>query len=239
MSDDVFPRRNLPAASEPWGRKHDDVVRSLGRRVSNLELSAQGNNRANAGQLGVIGRQLETISQQQDQLSAQQDQLTAQQTLLQSQVTELGQRSSHSVEPANLQLIRGGSAGQSGPVTRTVSLPAPQGGGRTATVFGSGTVAWTGSSTSFPQIGDSVSVGIEFRQSGTRKWFDIGNASSNSIFTFTGGETFSIVVPVRVPAGGSSWDLRMWVARTSSGGQANAGARLEGMNFTIVYGDKY
>lgn len=246
MSEDVFPRRNLPNAAEPWGRKHDDVVRAHGRRITNLELSTRGNNRANAGQLGVIGRQLEALALQQDQLSAQQgqlstqqDQLSDQQTLLQSQVTELNQRSTHSTSPANLQLIRGGSSGQSGPVTRVVSLPAPQGGRRSATIFGSGSVVWTGTSTTFPQIGDTVSVGIEFRQSGSRRWFDLNSASSDSMFTFTGSETFSVAVPVQVPVGGSTWDLRMWVARTSSGGQANAGARLEGMNFTIVYGDKY
>ena len=238
MSEDVFPRRNLPAAAEPWGRKLEDVTRSQGRYIANLELSSQGNNRSNAGQLGVIGRQLETLSAQQDQLSNQQDQLSTQQGTLSAQVTELNQRFTSATNPANLQLIRGGSAGESGPVTRGISFPAPQGGRRTATVFGSGTVVWTGSSTG-SGIADSVTVGLEFRQSGSRRWFDTEQATSAQFFTFSGSNTFSIVVPVQVPAAGSTWDIRMWVGRTSSGGQANAGARLEGMNFTIVYGDKY
>lgn len=125
MSDDVFPRRNLPAASEPWGRKHDDVVRSLGRRVSNLELSAQGNNRANAGQLGVIGRQLETIALQQDQLASQQLQLSSQQTLLQSQVTELQNRKTVTASPANLSVSGNATTPPLPVATRTFTLPAP------------------------------------------------------------------------------------------------------------------
>lgn len=231
MSEDVFPRRNLPAAAEPWGRKHDEVVRMLVRKYESLRLDAQGNNRAAAGQMGVVGRQIDTLAEQQQVLSDQQIQLN-------EQVLELNQRSSTSTAPANLQLIHGGSSGESGPVTRQVSLPEPQGGRRTATIFGSGTIAWTGSNTG-SGIADVVTVGLEFRQSGTRRWFSTERVESSSMFTFSGDPTFSVVIPVRVPSGGSTWDIRMWVGRTSSGGQSNAGARLENMNFTIVYGDKY
>lgn len=132
MSEDVFPRRNLPNAAEPWGRKHDDVVRAHGRRITNLELSTQGNNRANAGQLGVIGRQLETLSLQQDQLSAQQgqlstqqDQLSDQQTLLQSQVTELQNRKTVTASPANLSVSGSATIPPLPVATRTFTLPAP------------------------------------------------------------------------------------------------------------------
>lgn len=239
MSEDVFPRRNLPSAAEPWGRKIDEVVRLQGRGISNLELSTQSNNRANAGQLGVIGRQIEVLSAQQDQLTAQQGTLSTQQVTLTAQVTELNQRSTTSTAPANLQLIRGGSAGESGPVARTVTLPAPQGGRRNAVIYGSGSVAWTGSSTSFPAISDSVTAGVEFRVGGVRKWFGTFQISSDAVFSFQSAPSFSVVIPVQVPAEGESYDLRLWVARTSSGGQSNAGARLEGMTFTIAYGDKY
>lgn len=225
MSEDVFPRRNLPAASEPWGRKHDEVVRLQGRRLAALELASQSANRANAGQLGLLGRQVQEIADQQDALAIQ--------------VSELNQRYSASVTPANLQLIRGSSAGESGPVSRAIDLPGPLAGRRTATIFGSGTVAWTGTITGTGVIADGVTVGMEVRQSGTRRWFDTAAASSASFFTFSTNETFSAVIPVQVPAGGSTWDIRMWVGKTSSGGQTNAGARLENMNFSIVYGDSY
>lgn len=238
MSEDVFPRRNLPSSAEPWGRKHDEVVRAHGRKIENLELSALGSNRATAGQLGQVGRQLEMLSLQQGQLSSQQSTLSTQQTTLSAQVLELGQRFTASTAPANIQLIRGASSGESGPVSRTISLPAPEGGRRTATIFGSGSVVWTGSSTG-SGIADTVQVGLEFRQSGTRRWFDMTQADSSAWFTFSGSRTFSVAIPVNVPADGSTWDIRMWVGKTASGGQANAGARLESMNFTIVYGDKY
>lgn len=78
MTLDVFPRRNLPAAAEPWGRKHDEVVRQLVRNYENLKLATQGDNRANAGQMGVVGRQIETLSEQQEILSSQQSELNAQ-----------------------------------------------------------------------------------------------------------------------------------------------------------------
>lgn len=69
MSEDVFPRRNLPADAEPWGRKQDDVTRSQGRRITALELASQSNNRSNAGQLGVIGRQLDALEAQQVEIT--------------------------------------------------------------------------------------------------------------------------------------------------------------------------
>lgn len=89
MIEDVFPRRNLPAAAEPWGRKHDEVVRQLVRNYENLKLATQGDNRANAGQMGVVGRQIETLSNQQQTLASQQDTLSNQQSELNSQVVAL------------------------------------------------------------------------------------------------------------------------------------------------------
>lgn len=64
----MFPRRNLPSVSEPWGRKIDEVVRSQGRDIENLKLATLSDNRSNAGQLGVVGRQIEAISAQQAQI---------------------------------------------------------------------------------------------------------------------------------------------------------------------------
>ena len=209
MANDVFPPHNLNPDSVPWGRTIQDRVRSQGYSLDNLIISSAGDNRAIAGQMGALGRQIE----------------------------DLTQRRATATFPADLELIKGGTSGEIGPIARTLDLPAPQGGARTATIFGSGSVVWTGTSTG-SGIADSVTTGIEVRQEGTRIWFDMFEASSASMFTFSGSRTFSVVAPVVVPSGGSSWDLRLWVGRTSSGGQANAGARLSAMNFTVVYGDK-
>lgn len=89
MTLDVFPRRNLPAAAEPWGRKHDEVVRQLVRNFENLKLATHGDNRATAGQMGVVGRQLETLAEQQQELSDQQVQLNTQVSTLDGVVSQL------------------------------------------------------------------------------------------------------------------------------------------------------
>lgn len=209
MANDVFPPHNLNPDSVPWGRSIQDRVRSQGYSLDNLIISSAGDNRAIAGQMGALGRQIE----------------------------DLTQRRTTATFPADLELIKGGTSGEIGPIARALSIAAPQGGARTATIFGSGSVVWTGTSTG-GGIADSVTSGIEVRQSGNRIWFDRVEASSAAMFTFSGSRTFSVVVPVVVPEGGSSWDLRLWVGRTSSGGQANAGVRLSNMNFTVVYGDK-
>ena len=209
MANDVFPPHNLNPDSVPWGRDVQDKVRRQGYLLDNLITSSAGDNRAIAGQMGALGRQIE----------------------------DLTQRRTTATFPTDLTLIKGGTSGEVGPSTRVLNIEAPQGGSRSATLFGSGSVIWTGTSTG-SGIADSVTAGIEVRQSGTRKWFDMVDASSAAMFTFSGSRTFSVVAPVVVPAGGSTWDLRLWVGRTSSGGQANAGVNLSGMNFTIVYGDK-
>lgn len=209
MANDVFPPHNLNPDSVRWARDVQDKVRNTSYSLDNLIVSSAGDNRAIAGQMGALGRQIQDLSE----------------------------RRTTATFPGDLELIKGGTSGEVGPIARTLDIPAPEGGSRTATLFGSGSVVWTGVS-SGAGIADSVTSGIEVRQSGGRIWFDMVEASSASMFTFSGSRTFSVVVPVVVPPGGSSWDLRLWVGRTSSGGQANAGVRLSNMNFTIVYGDK-
>lgn len=220
---DVFPRRDLPGTSENWGRHVEDRI-VLGER-SEIQLSQKVDNGllANEGQLATISNQLNDIYDQQ--------------VILAGTVTELSNRSTHSDAPSNLQIIHGGTTGSSGPNDRTVSLPAPAGSQRSAMILGSGSVAWTGTATGPLDVGDLVYVGIEFRQDTVRKWYVNTTASSTQRFAWEGSNTFSMVIPVVVPLAGSAFDLRMWVGRTSSGGQANAGARLEGMQFTIIYGD--
>lgn len=198
-----------------------------------------------SNQLGALSRQVADIQRptgtERDQslLKLQQavTDIQGQQATLAAQQADLLARATFSTTPAGLTLIHGGSVGESGPVARTITLPPPVGSARSAVIYGSGSVAWTGTSTTGLQIGDSVTVGIEFRQNANRIWFDNTQASSLQMFTFQAFPTFSVVIPVTVSPSGSVFDLRMWVARTSSGGQAQAGARLEGMSFTISYGD--
>lgn len=212
----IFPPRYLPGLSDKWGRDVETRVNAVDKRLTMIEQNSNNSDRSTSGQLAITARQLNGLVEQVDELSA---------------------RRTYSTTPADLQLIHGPNAGESGPVSRTVAFPAPTGGTRQAIIFGSGSVAWTGTSTS-GGIGDSVTVGLEFRQSGTRRWYDNTQAGSALMFTFMGSDTFSIATPVVVPSGGSTYDIRMWVGKSSSGGQANAGARLENMNFSIVYGDK-
>lgn len=214
---DVFPLPNLSDASTPWARKLTEAVRSVGYEVNRHGQLINGNSRASSAQLGLVSRQLEQIA---------------------TQVTELQNRSTSSTKPADIQLIRGTTAGTTGPVTRAVSLPAPNGGARNAIIYGSGSVTWTGTTTSYPAVADAVTAGVEFRVNGSRVWFGEYNVGSNNMFSFQASPSFSVVVPVQASDSGDTYDLRMWVARTSSGGQSNAGARLENMNFTISYGDK-
>lgn len=223
MDSFAYPQRNLPGRAEDWGRAVEAQQRNLSKEVRQVSQAWENSARATGGQLAVISTQIDTVTAQQAELSAT--------------VEDLSARSSHSASPANLQLILGPSSGEAGPVSRSVTLPPPVDASRNAIVVGGGTVAWTGTSTG-GGIGDSVQVGIEFRQDGNRKWFDLANASSASFFTFSGTETFNLVTPLVIPASGATFDVRMWVGASSSNGQTNRGARLENMFFTIIYGDK-
>lgn len=224
MTEKIFPPRSLPGPAESWGRAVETRINLSDKDLTQLSQSLNNSQRAMGGQLAVISEQLDTLTRQQGEIV--------------QTVSELTYRSSHSSAPASLTLIRGATAGESGPASRDVDLPGPEGGRRNAIIVGSGSVAWTGTSTG-SGIGDSVTVGIEFRQAGVRVWYDNSSASSSQQFSFMGSDTFNLVVPVRVPASGSAFDLRMWVGSSSSGGQANRGARLENMNFSIIYGDNY
>lgn len=224
MAEFVYPARNLPEMAEVWGRAVEarDLVKS--KEITQLAQSLNNSQRATGGQLAVISEQLDAVVLQQAEIV--------------QTVSELSARSSHSTTPAALTLILGSGAGEVGPSARTATLPPPVGGRRNAIIVGSGSVAWTGTTTG-SGIADSVTVGLEFRQDGSRVWYDNSSASSAQQFAFMGSDTFSLSIPVRVPASGSTFDLRMWVGSTSSGGQVNRGARLENMTFSIIYGDKY
>ena len=118
---DVFPRRNLNPDAEPWGRKVDETIRQLGRSVDSLQMGSLSENRASAGQFGVLGRQIDAIAAQQ---------------------TELAQRTTI-VQPLESLTVRSTPASSGGLTTwgtgtRSFSLPAPGGGARYVDVFVSG-----------------------------------------------------------------------------------------------------
>lgn len=207
---DVYPPRDLPGRADAWGRRVEDVDKSLFDTQVQLDQKVDNGLRATSGQLAVLAKQLD----------------------------ELGARSSHSTPVNEMEIISGGNSGEYGPLSRGFSFPDPVGADRVAILFGSGSIIWTGDPTGGFDIADSVTVGIEVLQSGRLIWNDQEVASSNKMFSFSRDGTFSVVVPVTVPITGSSFTVRMYVGRTSSGGQANAGARLQGMQFTLWYGDR-
>lgn len=217
MAVQVFPPRNLPGLADKWGRDAETRIQRLETRVEAVAGSSENDGRATSGQLAVMSQSIDSLT---------------------VTVAELSSRTTHSTSPGNLQLIKGSGAGEVGPVSQIVEIAPPLTGPRNAIIYGSGSVAWTGTPTSGGQIAEGVTVGIEFRQDGVRKWYDTAQASSAQLFSFMGSETFSLALPVQVSTSGSTFDLRMWVGKTSAGGQVNAGARLENMNFTISYGNR-
>ena len=60
--NDVFPRPNLSDAATPWGRKITEAVRSAGFEIDRHGKLLAGNNRAINGQLGVITRQISELT---------------------------------------------------------------------------------------------------------------------------------------------------------------------------------
>lgn len=58
---DVFPPNNLPASSAPWGRKIEELARQNSYALTNTSISTTGDNRAIAGQMGALGRQISEL----------------------------------------------------------------------------------------------------------------------------------------------------------------------------------
>lgn len=66
----VFPQSNLPGEAVPWGRALQSAVEETGSSVEVLKQDFLSNNRSLAGQLGVVGRQIEELETQQNEISA-------------------------------------------------------------------------------------------------------------------------------------------------------------------------
>lgn len=71
----VFPQSNLPGEAVQWGRALQSAVEQTRSSVETLRQDFLSNNRSLAGQLGVVGRQIEELSLQQQELESQQNSL--------------------------------------------------------------------------------------------------------------------------------------------------------------------
>lgn len=81
----VFPQSNLPGEAVQWGRALQSAVEQTGSSVETLKQDFLSNNRSLAGQLGVVGRQIEELSLQQQELEAQQNEISTVVNFLASQ----------------------------------------------------------------------------------------------------------------------------------------------------------
>lgn len=66
----VFPQSNLPAGAVQWGRAVERSVKDNATSLSRIQESIQGDNRANAGQMGIIGRQMTRLQESLDELES-------------------------------------------------------------------------------------------------------------------------------------------------------------------------
>ena len=210
MANDVFPPHNLNPDSVPWGRSIQDRVRSMSYSLDNLLVSSAGDNRAIAGQMGALGRQIEDLSG----------------------------RSSHTTNPPDVTVTHGTGTGQVGPVSSTMTFPAPQGSSRTAILVVSGVYTWTGTNTNPGDIGSSVQAILEIRLNGVRVWSTTTLVQSLTLAPASQGEAISAVASLRVPSTPSTYELRLYTYKSFSGGTALDGARLGSISATLTYGDK-
>lgn len=176
---DVFPRDNLGPAAQQWKRAIEDISRSNAYRISNLKLSAQGDNRAAAGQLGVLGRSIDTLA---------------------TQVAELGSRNSGVHAPTDL--VRTSSSSSWLSSTRNFTFSGEPGGTRTTIIsFTSGyTFASAASTTCFVEVrgGGTLLFTARFANGvpSPSGWTDqIGGSFVYPIAS--GGTAFSVVLYVQ------------------------------------------
>lgn len=85
MSDDVYPRRNLPGSAEEWGRTVEDRVDGASNALEALTLSVAGQNRSTASSLGSIAEQIQALESVQAGIIATQQSQAQTLTFLQTQ----------------------------------------------------------------------------------------------------------------------------------------------------------
>lgn len=101
---DVFPQPNVDPATMPWARQLTNATRELGYAVQNLGTASNADNRTNAGQLAILGRQIDGLS---------------------ATITDLSNRRSYLTNPANLSVAGNATVAPFPTATRTFTLTAP------------------------------------------------------------------------------------------------------------------
>lgn len=67
-AEDVYPPRNLPGRADNWGRRVEDVDKSLWKNLRQLSQTVRNGLRAVSGQLSVLAKQIDRISSAQNDL---------------------------------------------------------------------------------------------------------------------------------------------------------------------------
>lgn len=215
---DILPRRNLPAPADPWGRKHDELSQKHDRRITNLELAYRGNNRATAGQLGIIGKQLETLQFQQAEITRT--------------IVELEARKMLYLEAANLSVSGNATVAPFPTASRSFTFASPEGGRRRGLL----SVSWN--YTNSGGSGTPVSAYAEIVQDGTTIWHSRGGISVPYPTSAPGAWPVSeaVTLPVAVPSSGSVYALKIhrvgFTATTTT-------LTAQGISSTLTYGDRY
>ena len=137
---DVFPQPNVDPATMPWARQLTQATRDLGYAVQNLSVGANTENRTNAGQLAIIGRQLDTLATQQESLS--------------NTVLDLSNRRSYLTNPANLSVSGNATTAPFPTATRNFTLTAPN-------VQRAASIGFTATMSNTGGVANSVSAFVE------------------------------------------------------------------------------
>lgn len=136
---DVFPNPNVDPATMPWARQITKATRDLGYAVQNAEVAQNSDNRTNAGQLAIIGRQIDGLN---------------------TTVTDLGNRRSYLTNPANLSVSGNATVAPFPTATRTFTLAAPN-------VQRAASIGFTATMTNSGSVANSVSAFVELIYGGT------------------------------------------------------------------------
>lgn len=178
----ILPRPNLPNAAMPWGRSITEAVESLEKTTSRTDQSLVSENRAFAGQMGAVGRQIQ----------------------------ELGSRITRIVRPASLTVTASSSTSWAS-ATRTVTIDGVGSTGRHALISVSSPVRTTGDGIAGPfatvrldgQVVYRDSVGQSAGGRVPEQWGNSLNATFSGV-VLPAGSTISIQLQASLFMSGSA-----------------------------------
>lgn len=130
---DVFPQPNVDPATMPWARQLTNATRELGYAVQNIGTAVNTDNRTNAGQLAILGRQIDGLS---------------------NTITDLSNRRSYLTNPANLSVSGNATVAPFPTATRTFTLAAPN-------VTRAASIGFTATMSNSGGVANSVSAFVE------------------------------------------------------------------------------